>query len=303
MSTPLPVPPSTDPNYQFVIDYNKLLTSANDHAQAVQDHDTDLANYRTIVLVKLDSLKTVDEIMAYLEAYVFQNSGTDPAHTNDTILGVFGDDVSTDGKSLQVNSVLTQVHNDIEKLTSNDSTDPIVGPQIVKDAATDLDSILNSLKNNVNLQGSIDPTSLLNFQQTDTTLRGEFWIQGDDANNPTWNGSPTPGASDRYYFIEGTTPTPPPTDPSAPWYDTSFGQMQTYMKQPGDQNDSTEAYKGLTDNFNADASMSQSINSAVNEQLNQITNFIKTVLGFYDNGILQPHSKLVGVAVQNEISK
>ncbi len=300
MSTPLPVPPSTDPNYQFVIDYNKLLQTANDHAQAVQDHTDDYNYYHQVVLVKLDSLKTVDQIMAYLEAYVFQNSSTDPKTSNGTILGLFGDDVSTDGKSLSVNSVLTQVHNDIEKLTSNDSTDPVLGPQIVKDAALDLDSVLDSLKNNVNLQGSIDPTSLLNFQSTDTTLRDEFWIQGDDANQPAWNPTPVSGAY-TYYFIEGTTPSPAPA--SGPWYNTSFGEMQNNMKAPGDLNDSTEAYKGLTDNFNADASMSQSINAAVNEQLNQVTNFIKTVLGFYDNGLLQPHAKLVGVAVQNEISK
>lgn len=270
---------TVDPNAQFNADFDKLKDAAAAYEKAQEELKAAEQAYKDTVLKKLDSLKSAEAILAYLISGVFENSEPPTSKTADaTIFGIFGDKLGLKGKALQVNSYLTAVHNDLQKLTNSDSSDPI----IVKDVADDLDSILHELKTNTSLQDAMGPDALSNMESTDQTLRNQFWIAGDDANNPT---------GDDYYFTYGD---------GKPPKITNFKEMQDLMKEPGDKLSATEAYKHLSDNFNADTSMTQTMNSAVNEEINQLTSFIKTIQGFYMNGLCQPQMKLSNAAIQNQ---
>jgi archaellum component FlaC len=228
----------------------------------------------------------------YLQMYVFQNSlpPSDP-HADDCLFGIYGDEVGLQGQALQVNSYLTAVHNDLQKMVNSNSSDT----KVVDNVAEDLNSILDELNGKVGaLPQAMDPTALTNMISSDTALRNEFWVYGDTSGyNPAWNPNPEQGGYTYHFFYRDGTP------PGDTWIET-FADMETYMKQTGDPQEATEAYKNLTDNLNADTGMSQTVNSEINEKINQLTNFIKTLLGFYENGLLQPSMKLTNVAIQNQ---
>lgn len=290
---------------QFVQDNKSLMAAADKYNQDSTDLDTAQYNYKHIILKELDACQTADQILVYLQMYVFQNSlpPTD-THTknvkdsDDCLFGIYGDQVGIKGQALQVNSYLTAVHNDLQKMMNSTGPDgSIPDAQVVDNVAHDLDKILDELNGKRgNLQPAMDPTALTNMIQADTALRGEFYVYGDTSGyNPTPNDPNNPDAAgNTYHFVVNGPQNPDPN------YLTTFTEMQADMKLQGDIKGCTDAYKNLTDNLNSDTSMSQTVNSEINEMINQLTNFIKTLMGFYENGILQPSMKLSNVAIQNQ---
>jgi hypothetical protein len=283
---------------QFNTDFNNLNNAVADYQAAMAAEQQAEENYKNIILKKLDSLKTADQILVYLQLYVFQNAlpPGDP-HADDSLMGIYGDQVGLQGKGLEVNSYLTAVHNDIQKMVNSTGGDGSSSPeQVVANVASDLNSILDELTGKVGgLSKVMDPSALANMNSTDLALRQQFYVAGDTSGyNPTWVPDPTaPGASYTYHFVVGET------DPDQHYLQT-FDEMQADMKAPGDSKEATEGYKSLTDNLNSDTGMTQTVNSELNEKINQLTNFIKTLLGFYQNGLLQPSMKLSNVAIQNQ---
>jgi hypothetical protein len=283
---------------RFNKDYWALVgNQATGEIGAAQVYQNDLEalttaqnNYKSIILQKLDACRTAEGILIYLQMYVFQNSlpPSDP-HADDCLFGIYGDEVGLQGQALQVNSYLTAVHNDLQQMVDSDSPDV----QVVENVIGDLDSLLDSLKNDLPLQHSMDPTALANLTSTDQALRNEFWGDGDTTHNPPSVADPTTSGYS-YHFVWGQY------SPGYGYYINNFHDMETYMKQTGDKDEATEGYKNLTDNLNSATGMTQTVNSEINEKINQLTNFIKTLLGFYENGLLQPTMKLINTAIQNQ---
>jgi hypothetical protein len=296
----------TTPQMQqaFTKDNGDLMAAAGQYVVAQSQEKTAETNYKDIILKKLDACQTADQILMYLQMYVFQNSlpPSDP-HSDDCLFGIFGDQVGVQGKGLQVNSLLTQVHNDIQKMVDSGSDDMTV----VSNVQADLDTILNELHvangASGDLASAMDPTALGNMESSDFLLRQQFYNPNDStgytdsdgkfvAYNPTWDGTSSPTADSFHFTVGGTA--------GSSYYLQTFSEMETDMKGTGDDKFATEGYKALTDNLNADTSMTQTVNSEINEKINQLTNFIKTLLGFYENGLLQPGMKLANVAIQNQ---
>ncbi len=272
---------------------SQLLASADQYNTSAGLLKTAQDNFKNIVLKKLDACRTADQILVYLQMYVFQNSlpPSDP-HADDCLFGIYGDQVGLQGKGLQVNSLLTQVHNDIQKMVDSGSDDA----QVVTNVSNDLDTILDELHGKVGyLPKAMDGTALTNMITSDATLRQQFYNPNDPdgfdghSYNPTYIDKPT---ADSFHFAAGG-------GTSSAFLNT-FQQMEANMKVPGDKCFATEGYKALTDNLNAGTSMTQTVNSELNEKINQLTNFIKTLMGFYENGLLQPGMKLANVAIQNQ---
>lgn len=273
----------TDANAQLLASANQYQTSAG----LLNDAQN---NFKNIVLKKLDACRTADQILVYLQMYVFQNSlpPSDP-HADDCLFGIYGDQVGLQGKGLQVNSLLTQVHNDIQKMVDSGSDDA----QVVTNVSNDLDTILDELHGKVgNLPGAMDKTALTNMISSDFTLRQQFYTT--DPDHQTYNPAPIDApTADSYHFVVGDSG-------STSVFIQNFKEMEDAMKGTGDEYFATEGYKALTDNLNAGTSMTQTVNSELNEKINQLTNFIKTLMGFYENGLLQPGMKLANVAIQNQ---
>lgn len=280
------------PSQQAQSDFAKDLAALN---KAADDYQADKAansaantEYHDKVIKKLDSMTDVFKMLSFLIFHVFQNSTVaspsdskaKQAKADGTVLGLFGDQLGIKGEALKVNSLLTKVHDDIQKITTLGGTDP----QDVANVAKDLDSVLDALKTPA-LIAAMDPQSYAQMKETDTSLRDMFHITGSKTNNPDTKAT--------YYFTD---------DPNDNGHLHTFGDMQDDMKKPGDKLSASEAYKGITNNFNSDTGMTQTVNSALNEQINQLTNFIKTIVGFYENALVQPWSKLVNTAVQNQRS-
>jgi hypothetical protein len=286
---------------QFLSDNQKLLDAANQYNVEAGELQTAQDNYKNIILKKLDACQTADQILVFLQMYVFQNSlPPSSPHADDCLFGIYGDQVGLQGQALQVNSYLTAVHNDLQKMANSTGSDGSYSDEeVVGNVAKDLDSILDELngKNGSLLPGAMDPTSLSNMLQTDTTLRDQFYVYGDTSGyNPTPIDPSNPDApGNTYHFVVNG---PNPTNDT--FYLTSFTEMQQDMNAQGDAKGATEAYKSLTDNFNSDTGMTQTVNSVINEKINQLTNFIKTLMGFYENGLLQPSMKLSNVSIQNQ---
>lgn len=279
----------SSPQDDFNTDIDKLKAAAQAYADAQAAEEAAEKTYREVILAKLDSLKSAEEILVYLQLYVFESSTPSSDPTSDAcVFGIYGDKMNTQGKALQVNSYLTAVHNDLQKLVTSDDSDP----NTVKDVATDLNQILDELKKDPNLKAAMDPSSYTNMMSTDTTLRHEFYIEGDTSGyNPDKNADPSKGYT--YHFYNGSDAT------QQGLYLTSFKEMEDNMKLPADGKQATEAYKAQTDNLNSDSSMTQTVNSALNVQINQLSNFIKQVEGFYENAILQPSMKLINQVISN----
>ena len=283
---------------QFNKDFDALMGgsgAADQYGAAVSGEVDAQTYYKDVVLKKVDSMQSADQILVYLQMYVFQNSlpPSDP-HSDGSVLGIFGDQVGIQGLGLKVNSALTAVHNDLQKMV--DSGDTVSNdPTVVANVASDLDRMLDAFKNNKLIQ-AMDPTSLTNMAADDTALRSDIFVYGDTSGyNPTPNDPKNPDAAgNSYHFIVGGPQNPDPN------YLTTYTEMQADMKLPGDIDGATEAYQNATNNFNSNTSMTQTVNSALNEKINQITNFIKTVMGFWQNGLLQPAMKLDNVAIQNQ---
>lgn len=279
------IPTAQSMQDQFNNDFDALMgpSGAADQYGAAVSGEADAQNYyKDVVLKKLDSMQSADQILVYLQMYVFQNSlpPSDP-HSDGSVLGIFGDQVGIQGLGLKVNSALTAVHNDLQKMV--DSGDTVSNdPTVVANVASDLDRMLDAFKNNKLIQ-AMDPTCLTNMTADDTALRSDIFVNGDTSGyNPTEN----------YHFVVG--------DPNDTTHLHTYTEMQDDMKAPGDVDGATEAYQNATNNFNSNTSMTQTVNSALNEKINQITNFIKTVMGFWQNGLLQPAMKLDNVAIQNQ---
>ncbi len=268
----------------FSDDDQKLKDAIAAYAADEAEEKQAEATYKQVILKKLDSLKTADEIMVYLQLYVFQSE--DP-NSDASMLGIFGDQVGLKGKALEVNSYLTAVHNDVQKIVdTNTSTSSVDSIDVV---AGHLDDILKDLKSlPTDGTGPVDKTTIGNLTDADTAMRKEFYI----TNGPTPDPKPTPGS---YYFTDGT----PPGPGTAPSIINNFQQMRDLMKQTGDPAHATEAYQGLSTNFNAAKSTTQTANSGLNEQVNQLTNYIKQLLGFYQQALLEPSMKLINVAITN----
>jgi hypothetical protein len=288
MTTPTPAQMQAN----FNADLKKLEEAAEAYEKAVAEEKAAEKEYKEVILAKLRSLKSAAAIMVYLEMYVFQNSappGTPGADAS--IFGQFNDKLNIRGKELDVNSYLTAVHNDLQKMVDSDSPDPIV----VKNVADDLDSILTDLTgNNPSLGDALKDAlgaSASEITTTDRNLRNQFYIKGDDKFNPPVVPTPKDPSGYSYHFVWG--------EPSDVFL-TNFAEMEKSMKLPGDQYDATGAYKALTDNFNAMGSMTQSINAAVNEQITQITKFMQVVLGFYENGLLKPQMTMINASIANQ---
>ncbi|PIS02077.1 MAG: hypothetical protein COT85_08040 [Chlamydiae bacterium CG10_big_fil_rev_8_21_14_0_10_42_34] len=278
----------------FNKDLNGLEGAAKAYEAAMKEQEAAEQRYKDVILKKLDSLKSADAIMVYLQMYVFQSSlpPSDP-NSDASIFGIFGNKVGIEGKELNVNSYLTAVHNDLQKMVDSDSTDP----EVVKNVAEDLNKILDDLSGKGSIGNALKDalgSSAGQIFDTDKALRDQFYIVGDTSGynpNPIPN-QPGPDGKYTYHFEYGGA--------SNGGCLTTFAEMQEYMKKTGNQFDAAGAYKALTDNFNSMGSMLQSINSAVNEQINQLTKFIQTLLGFYQNGLLQPGMKLSNVAINNQ---
>lgn len=308
---------SVDPQTQFNNDYASLTDAVQQYQAAAEaEYNAQLA-YNDI-LTKLKACTTVDQIMVYLEYYLFQSSlpPSDPK-SDGCIFGLENDKMAMQGKALAVNSYLTAVHNDMQNIINSDSSDP----QQVKNVADDLDKMLSNLdpKNpnglfqsfsftdsqgkQVTLGGPLDSQTASDIFSNDQKLRNEFYIAGDTSGyNPAINPYQPSGYQYTYHFVYD------PSQPTSPFFLNSFQEMQQVMQTPGDNPSvigneaATAAYNNLTNNLNSDTSLTQTVNSALNEKINQLTNFIKTLLGFYQNGVLQPQSKMINAAIQN-ISK
>jgi hypothetical protein len=240
-------------------------------------------------LKKLDAAQSVDQIMYLLETLVFQSSGS-PADPNagGCLFGIYGDQAAQYGIGINVSGILTQVHNDISKLVTSGSSDPAT----IKDVADDLDKVLDQLKNNPALKNALG-LSFDDIQTTDTNLRDQFYIKGYDAYNPTSNPDPTTNGYTYHFVYDGLKPTQDPN------YTYTFADMEARMKLPSDPAQATEGFDSLTKSFSADGNDTNTLNSAINVQLNNVLKFIQTLQGFYENGILQPQMKLSNVAIQN----
>ena len=229
MTAPTPSDPQTD----FNNDLGALNAAAADYAAAEAEQAAADKIYQEQVLTKLDSLKDAFQILAFLIYFVFQNTEppTNPTQADACIFGLMGNQVGIKGKALAVNSLLTKVHNDLQKLVdSNDTT-----TTDVKNVASDLDKLLKDFQSNPNLKQAIDPTTFQQMQDTDLTIRHQFFINGDTSGfNPPENSDPTKNGY-TYHFTDGTES----------FYLHSFGEMQNNMKTPGDTNEANEAFKTL----------------------------------------------------------
>lgn len=275
---------------QFNTDFQKLIDAANQYQQAEAEMKQAEDYYKSVVMQKLNAAQSVDQIMYLLETLVFQSSGS-PADPNadGCLFGIYGDQAAQYGQGINVSGILTQVHNDISKLVTSGSSDPAT----VKDVADDLDKVLDQLKNNPALKDALG-LSLSDIQTTDTALRDQFYVKGDDAYNPTYNPDPTTNGY-TYHFVYD-----PSVDPkNDPNYTYTFADMEARMKLPSDQAQATEGFDSLTKSFSADGNDTNTLNSAINVQLNNLLKFVQTLQGFYENGILQPQMKLSNVAIQN----
>ena len=224
-----------DPQTKFTQDWNALVGTP-DESGAVQEqldakaaHDADLKYYRETVLAKLDALKSGTAILVDQEAFVF--ASVDPNDQGGTVLGVFGDSVATKGKkALKVNSLLSQVHDDIQNIVNSNVDAHGYDSDLVKDSADDLNKILNSLNNPSSklylALNDTDSGAIPNVLSTDTKLRNEFFINGDE-NNPvaTFPTTPPVPGSYPFYFVYGEGKQ---TD-----YMQDFHQMQENMKLAG----------------------------------------------------------------------
>jgi hypothetical protein len=285
-----------DPQTQFDTDWANMMSAASEYQAAVTAEEQSKAEYQSM-LVKLKACTTVDQIMVYLEYYLFQNSNS---QSDGCAFGMFNDDISVQGKALKVNSYLTAVHNDMQNIINDDNYSN--DPQQVLNVANDLDKMLNTLDTNPLFNPKLGGGACLFDQSTwqqlrtnDVNLRNEFYIQGDASGyNPPVNTppqDPNEPYTYTYHFTYGV--------PESSYLCSTFEEMQERMQAPGDQSQATEAYKNLTNNLNADTTLTQTVNSALNQKINNLTNFIKVLMGFYENGILQPQTKMINAAIQN----
>lgn len=314
------VPNTQDMQNQFESDNQKLLDAAAQYRAAWDEEQAAANTYKANILKKLDSLQDADQILVYLQMYVFQNSGMpsyDPANPTATssdscLFGIYGDQLSTQGQALDVNGYLTAVHNDIQKMVNSNSTDP----EVVHNVATDLDTMLNELKNNPDLKGdpqpanpdpktppvypgAVDQSTLSNIISADTAMRSDIYDATDTGSgyNPTPADPSDPNKpGSTYHFTYGVTP----QGGGSANYITNFAVMQQWMQDPNHSTFATEGYKNFTDNLNSDAGTTQTVNASLNESINQLTNFIKQLTQFYQNALLAPPMKTIDSAIQNQ---
>lgn len=284
----------TDP---FINDFNKTLKDDAELFNEYQQEEIEAQKAYTKAFNSIFSSKNPELVYMAL-IFCFSNQG----------FSELDGGLAVNGESVQVQGDLTKLGNDLENLSNMTSPPEGVDPrQLLKDEATDLDYIMNSLTPSANLkpgaqkdwytfiQKAIGSTGAQSLSSEYLTIRQDIYYAEDamagDNTKVSYNPNPVvpaPNSGPRTYHYNPDDPLTPKNGPDGkpygpdndPYYISNFGDRNSYMQQQGDIDQANEASKKWTDAFNTNTSTTQSTQAASNEVITNDSNTIKTFQAF-----------------------
>ena len=167
------------------------------------------------------------------------------------------------GRRLKVASDLSQLTNDLQNMTTNQTVTDADAKTILGNYAGHLNDLLNEFDTDDKFKKCFSDTSDMYI-----ALRGNFLDLRHLVKTGDINGyDPT---TETYYFVTGAAET------------GKFNSFEAMIKALGNKGntDATAADKALTDSFSSASTSSGGINAAINEEVSLNTNYQKSLQSF-----------------------